>query len=263
MINSILPNTQTMYNALLNKDSNYEGIFFAGIKTTGIFCRPSCTARKPKKENVEYYSSVNEALQHGYRPCKVCHPLQYKGEVPSWLKLLLKEIDQNQSLKLKDVDLRRRGLDPARIRRWFKKNHGMTFQAYLRMLRINSAFGRIKHGEKVIESAFYGGYESLSGFTESFKKSTGFSPSKSKHKNVISITRILTPLGPMLAGATDEGICLLEFVDRRMLETQIKRLKKNLSSEFVPGNNKYFDELSHQLREYFDGERKVFDVPLY
>ncbi|MGB5849234.1 MAG: methylated-DNA--[protein]-cysteine S-methyltransferase, partial [Ignavibacteriaceae bacterium] len=63
--------------------------------------------------------------------------------------------------------------------------------------------------------------------------------------------------------ATDEGICLLEFVDRRMLETQIKRLKKNLSSEFVPGNNKYFDELSHQLREYFDGERKVFDVPLY
>ncbi|MBA7553025.1 Methylated-DNA--protein-cysteine methyltransferase [subsurface metagenome] len=103
----------------------------------------------------------------------------------------------------------------------------------------------------------------MSGFTESFKKSTGFSPSKSKHKNVISITRILTPLGPMLAGATDEGICLLEFVDRRMLETQIKRLKKYLHAELVPGNNKYFDELSFQLKEYFDGERKVFDVPLH
>ncbi len=263
MNNLILPNKNILYNALLNKDSNYEGIFFAGIKTTGIFCRPSCTARKPKKDNVEYFPSVNEALQHGYRPCKVCHPLQHKGEVPSWLKLLLKEIDQNQNLKLKDADLRKREIDPARIRRWFKKNHGMTFQAYLRMLRINSAFGRIKHGEKVIESAFNGGYESLSGFTESFKKSTGFSPSQSKHKNVISITRILTPLGPMLAGATDEGICLLEFVDRRMLETQIKRLKKYLHAELVPGNNKYFDELSYQLKEYFDGERKVFDVPLH
>ena len=178
MNNLILPNKNILYNALLNKDSNYEGIFFAGIKTTGIFCRPSCTARKPKKDNVEYFPSVNEALQHGYRPCKVCHPLQPKGEVPSWLKLLLKEIDQNQNLKLKDADLRKREIDPARIRRWFKKNHGMTFQAYLRMLRINSAFGRIKHGEKVIESAFSGGYESLSGFTESFKKSTGFSITK-------------------------------------------------------------------------------------
>lgn len=208
MINLILPNKNILYNALLKKDSNYEGIFFAGIKTTGIFCRPSCTARKPKKDNVEYFPSVNEALQHGYRPCKVCHPLQPKGEVPNWLILLLKEIDQNQNLKLKDADLKKREIDPARIRRWFKKNHGMTFQAYLRMLRINSAFGRIKHGEKVIESAFNGGYESLSGFTESFKKSTGFSPSQSKHENVITITRILTPLGPMLAGATDEGICI-------------------------------------------------------
>jgi len=263
MINLILPNKNILYNALLKKDSNYEGIFFAGIKTTGIFCRPSCTARKPKKDNVEYFPSVNEALQHGYRPCKVCHPLQPKGEAPSWLILLLKEIDQNQNLKLKDADLKKREIDPARIRRWFKKNHGMTFQAYLRMLRINSAFGRIKHGEKVIESAYNGGYESLSGFTESFKKSTGFSPSQSKHKNVITITRILTPLGPMLAGATDEGICLLEFVDRRMIETQIKRLKKYLHAELVPGNNKYFDELSYQLKEYFDGERKVFDVPLH
>lgn len=263
MNNSILPNKQIMYTALLNKDSNYEGIFFAGIKTTGIFCRPSCTARKPKKENVEYFSSVNEALQYGYRPCKVCHPLQYKGEVPGSLKLLMEEIEQNQNLKLKDADLRKRGLEPSRIRRWFKKNHGMTFQAYLRMLRINNAFGKIKHGEKVIESAFNGGYDSLSGFTESFKKSTGFSPSKSKHKNVISITRILTPLGPMLAGATDGGICLLEFVDRRMIETQIKRLKNYLHAELVPGNNKYFDDLSRQLKEYFDGERQAFDVPLH
>jgi AraC family transcriptional regulator of adaptative response/methylated-DNA-[protein]-cysteine methyltransferase len=252
-----------MYNALLDKDSNYEGIFFAGIKTTGIFCRPSCTARKPKIENVEYFPSVNEALQNGYRPCKVCHPLQHKGEIPPWLKILLKEIEENQNLNLKDADLRERGLEPARIRRWFKKNHGMTFQAYLRMLRINNAFRKIKHGEKVIESAYNGGYESLSGFTESFKKSTGFTPSKSKLKNVISITRILTPLGPMLAGATDDGICLLEFVDRRMLETQIKRLKKYLHAELIPGNNKYFDELSHQLKEYFDGVRKVFDVPLH
>jgi len=260
--NNILPREQTMYEALLKKDSEFEGIFFAGIKTTGIFCRPTCTARKPKKENVEYFPSIKTALHNGYRPCKVCHPLNLNGEFPNWINNLLNEIDQNQNIKLRDYDLRTKGIDPARIRRWFKKHYGMTFQSYLRLLRINSAFGRIKHGEKVVESAYELGYESLSGFTESFKKSTGFSPSKSKQNNIISVTRILTPLGPMLAGATEEGICLLEFVDRRMLETQIKRLKKYLNAEFVPGTNKYFDVLANQLREYFNNKRNHFDVPL-
>jgi AraC family transcriptional regulator of adaptative response/methylated-DNA-[protein]-cysteine methyltransferase len=257
-----LPDKDTMYRALLNKDSSFEGIFFVGVKTTGVFCRPTCTARKPKKENVDFFSSIREALQYGYRPCKVCNPMQFNGETPDWLKDLMKEIEEKKIVKFKDAELRERNIDPARIRRWFKKHHGMTFQSYLRLLRVNSAFGRIKHGEKVIESAYDLGYESLSGFAESFKKTTGFSPSDSKNKKIITITRILTPLGPMLAGAVDEGICLLEFVDRRMIETQIKRLKKYLNAEFVPGRNKHFDKLDKQLKEYFEGKRKEFDVPL-
>ena len=247
-----MPDRKTMYNALLNKDSSFEGIFFVGVKTTGVFCRPTCTARKPKEENVDFFSSTREALQNGYRPCKVCNPMQFNGETPDWLKELMKEIEQNKITKFKDADLRERNIDPARIRRWFKKHHGMTFQTYLRLLRVNKAFGQIKYGEKVLESAFDTGYESLSGFTEAFKKTTGFSPSQSKNKRIVNVTRLLTPLGPMLAGAVDEGICLLEFVDRRMLETQIKRLKKYLNAEFVPGQHKHFDELDKQLKEYFE-----------
>jgi len=262
-MNSVtLPDQKIMYNALLHKDSSFEGIFFVGVKTTGVFCRPTCTARKPKKENVEFFPSTKEALRYGYRPCKVCHPLQRNGETPAWLKGLLKEIEQNQVVKFKDADLRERNIDPARVRRWFKKYHGMTFQTYLRLLRINTAFGKIKHGEKVIESAYDLGYESLSGFAESFKKTTGFSPSKSKEKRIVTVTRILTPLGPMLAGVIDEKICLLEFVDRRMIETQIERLKKYLNAEFIPGQSKLFDELDKQLKEYFNGKRKKFDLPL-
>lgn len=262
MLNLFLPDRKTMYSALLNKDSSFEGIFFVGVKTTGIFCRPTCTARKPKPENVDFFSTVKEALQYGYRPCKVCNPLQLNGEAPIWLKSLLKEIEEKQISRITNSYLKERNIDPARVRRWFKKNHGMTFQTYLRLLRVNKAFGQIKYGDKVLESAFDTGYESLSGFAEAFKKTTGFSPSKSKKKNIISVTRVLTPLGPMLAGATEEGICLLEFVDRRMLETQIKRLKKIFDAEFIPGENKYFDELNKQLTEYFEGKRKEFNLPL-
>lgn len=257
-----LPDVDTMYNALLQKDSNFEGIFFVGVKTTGVFCRPSCTARKPKKKNIEFFSSTREALLQGYRPCKVCNPLEYKGELPYWLKPLMNEIKSNPEIRIKDQDLKKIGIDPNRVRRWFKKHHGMTFQSYLRTLRITKAFGRIKYGEKVIEAAFESGYESLSGFTGTFKKTTGFSPNKSTNNQLIKITRILTPLGPMLAGATEEGICLLEFIDRKMLETQLKRLKKLLKAEFLPGTNRKFDELYIQMNEYFNGKRKKFTIPL-
>jgi AraC family transcriptional regulator of adaptative response/methylated-DNA-[protein]-cysteine methyltransferase len=261
MINN-LPDETTMYEALLNKDSNFEGLFFVGVKSTGIFCRPTCTARKPKKANVEFFPSAREALLNGYRPCKLCHPIGNRGEAPEWLKSIMEEIDNQPDLRLKDSDLKIRGIDPNRVRRWFKKNYGMTFQTYLRTLRISQAFGRIKYGEKVIEAAYESGYESLSGFTESFKKTTGFSPVKSTQNQMIMITRILTPLGPMLAGATDKGICLLEFVDRRMIETQINRLKKLFKAALIPGSNKHFNELNKQIREYFDKKRKEFTIPL-
>ena len=261
-MNQPLPDSETLYAALLHRDSTFEGIFVVGVKTTGVFCRPTCRARMPKRENVEFFHSAQEALAHGYRPCKICTPLEYKGAPPAWLRPLLEEIDASPFLPLRDRHLRERGFDPSRVRYWFKKQHGVTFQEYLRMLRIGQAFGRIRHGEKVISTAFEAGYQSLSGFTDSFKKTADFSPSQSQENHLIPTTRILTPLGPMLAGATDEGVCLLEFIDRRMLETQLHRLSKLLHAKIVPGSHKYFHPLSRQLEEYFFGKRKAFDLPL-
>lgn len=257
-----LPEHEIMFAALIHKDSNFEGIFLAGVRTTGIFCRPTCTAKKPKPENVEFFGSAHEAILNGYRPCKICSPLSYQGTAPEWLSPLLAEIDQNPLIRIQSSDLRERGLDPSRVNTWFKKHHNMTFQAYLRSLRVGQAFGRIKYGEGVTATAFDSGYRSLSGFTDSFKKTTGFSPGKSLDERLIVTTRILTPLGPMLAGASEDGICLLEFVDRRMLETQLKRLNKYLNAEIVPGFSKHFEALNSQLEEYFSGQRRHFDIPL-
>jgi AraC family transcriptional regulator of adaptative response/methylated-DNA-[protein]-cysteine methyltransferase len=262
MIATTLPDDQAMYAALLHKDSSFEGIFFAAVKTTGIFCRPTCTARKPKPENVEYFASAREAIAHGYRPCKVCQPLCVQGATPDWLRVLLDEVGQNPQRRFKDVDLAGRGLEPSRVRRWFKKNHGITFQSYLRMLRINNAFGQIKYGEKIVDAAYDHGFESLSGFGEAFKRTTGFAPGESSGKQVITVTRVLTPLGPMLAGAVEDRLCLLEFTDRRMLETQISRLKRQLRAELAPGDCTLFRELHEQLQAYFAGSLKAFEIPL-
>lgn len=262
MITNLLPDRQTMYNALLSRDSSFEGIFFVGVKSTGIFCRPSCSAKKPKLENVEFFDSAKSAMLYGYRPCKLCRPLEVKGKFPEWMKALMTEIEKNPSIKIKDYNLLQKGISPHKLRRWFKNNLGMTFHSYLRTLRISNAFGRIKEGDKVIEAAYSADYDSLSGFNAIFKKTTGFTPKSSKNKNIVQVTRILTPLGPMLAGATEKGICLLEFVDRKMIETQLTRIRKIFKAELIPGHSKYFKDLREQIDEYFEGKRKKFDIPL-
>src|SRR5437773_1247438 len=71
----LLPPSETMYRALVNRDPSFEGIFFVGVRTTGIFCRPTCTAKKPARENVNFFATPSEALVSGYRPCLRCHPM--------------------------------------------------------------------------------------------------------------------------------------------------------------------------------------------
>ena len=257
-----LPAEDVLYDALLNKDSSFEGVFFVGVKTTGIFCRPTCTARKPKKENCSFFRTSKEALLYGFRPCKVCEPLQLNGDYPGQIKALIQVINSDPSVRFRAQDLRKRGIQPEKISRWFKKNMNMTFVAYQKSIRIGNAYGQIRMGEQVTGAAFGSGYDSLSGFTESFKKQTGFTPTESRQRRVIVTTRIPTPLGPMLACATEEGICLLEFVDRPMLETQLKRIEQLLRGKTMPGISKHFESLSMQLTEYFEGKRKLFTIPL-
>ena len=252
-----------MYEALVNKDSSFEGSFIAAVKTTGIFCRPTCTARKPKEENVEFFSNTKDAILHGYRPCKVCHPLEMLNETPEFVKNILQQINDRPYEKIKDWHLREKGIDPNKVRRWFLKNHGITFHTYQRMFRINSAFKKIQNGETITSTAFDSGYESMSGFHDSFKSIFGVSPSDSRQQQVIDITRMETPLGTMFACAVEQGICLLEFTDRKMLETELKALAKRLNATIVQGSNKHFVLLKQQLEEYFSGKRKVFSVPLF
>ncbi|WP_020527582.1 bifunctional transcriptional activator/DNA repair enzyme AdaA [Flexithrix dorotheae] len=251
------------YRALIEKNSQYLGIFYAGVKTTGIFCISTCRARKPKLENVVFYTSAKELLQHGFRPCKICQPTQNAYEPPEEVKKALQLTEAKPMEKVKDYHLRQHGISPEKIRRWFKKNHGITFQAYQRMTRINKAFQELKNGKNVTSSAFESGYDSLSGFGYTFKNLVGKTPENSKDKNVILIQRITTPLGPMFVCATDEGICLLEFTDRRMLETEFSDLQKRLNAVILVGENEFIIQLKQELEEYFSGTRSAFSVKLH
>jgi AraC family transcriptional regulator of adaptative response/methylated-DNA-[protein]-cysteine methyltransferase len=114
----------------------------------------------------------------------------------------------------------------------------------------------------VTDAAFASGYESLSGFHEAFRNVLGRNPTAAKGVPLLSIARIPTPLGPMVAAANDRALFLLEFADRRMLETQLKTLRRRLGCAFAPGTNAVLGQASRELAEYFAGRRRRFDVPL-
>src|SRR5262245_52138260 len=110
-----LPSFDEMYRALSSRDGSYDGLLFACVRTTGIFCRPTCHARKPKPENVEFAPTIQEALDRGYRPCRLCDPIGSAAADPNWLAPLLADLRTRPDLRLRDQELRARGLDPVQV----------------------------------------------------------------------------------------------------------------------------------------------------
>ena len=256
-----LPPADVMFRAFESRDTDYDGVFVTAVRTTGIFCRPTCPARKPKRENVEFFSTVADALSAGYRACLRCRPMEPQGSTPGWARTLLEAVEADPARRWTDQDLRGRQLDPARVRRWFQRNHGITFHAYSRARRLASALSHLTEGEALTQIAHEHGYESLSGFRDAFTRAFGMTPG-SPGKGQVVLKRLNTPLGPMVAGANDDGICLLEFSDRRMLETQLRRVGKRFGQAPVPGDHALIDRLEGQLDQYFKGTVQGVRPPL-
>jgi AraC family transcriptional regulator, regulatory protein of adaptative response / methylated-DNA-[protein]-cysteine methyltransferase len=261
MITSTLPPRDEMLRAFQQRDSSYEGVFVTAVKTTGIFCRPTCTARRPNPENVEFFATPRDALFAGYRPCLRCSPLEIAGAAPEWLKPVLDAVTAEPERRWRDADIAAMGVAPERVRRWFKTHHEMTFQAYCRARRLGAALREIGEGEHVTDAAFEQGWESLSAFTDAFRRVFGAPPTGVRAVTPLVTRRILTPLGPMVACATGDGLCLLEFAERRMLKGQLRRVRRALGAVPTPGNNAVLEQAARELDAYFAGTLKTFTVP--
>lgn len=253
------------YHALIEKDSNYEGVFFVGVKTTGVFCRPTCPARKPKFENCEFFENAQDALIASYRPCKRCTPLSHPGEASDIIKTLVDMIENHPEKRWTDKDFEALSTDSVTARRHFKKRFGMTFVQYARARRMGIAFKQIRQGTSVIHLQIDSGYESGSGFRDAFYKIMGSAPSKACDQShlILKASMIDTPLGPMIAISDDKSLYLLEFADRRGLEKEIERLRKRQKAAIIPGSADPITMIEQELKLYFLGKLKSFKTPLY
>jgi AraC family transcriptional regulator of adaptative response/methylated-DNA-[protein]-cysteine methyltransferase len=258
---SQLPPIKEMQAAYLHRKAAYDGLFFLGVRTTGIFCRPTCPARKPLPKNVEYFRTQQEALRSGYRPCLRCRPMDIDSQ-PRWVAELLQEVERDPATRITEWQLQKRGIDPGTARRHFLKHYGMTFQAYARSRRLAAALQQIRAGKSTTAVAMETGYESESGFRAAFARTFAAVPSNGRHQDCVFLSWMPSPLGPLVAGATSQGVCLLEFSDRRLLETQIQSVRKCFQVPVVPGDNHHLKQLMIELTGYFSGQVKRFSVPL-
>ncbi|HEX3435257.1 MAG TPA: methylated-DNA--[protein]-cysteine S-methyltransferase [Pseudacidobacterium sp.] len=253
-----LPSRKAMEQAYLSSDSSYDGIFYIAVKTTGIFCLPSCKAKKPLPENVKFFATIKEALFAGFRPCLRCKPMEQQAATPDWIRRVLHAVDAEPGRRFTDQDLRALDSDPVRVRRYFAKHFGLTFQAYCRGRRLSRALESIRNGSTLDNAVFDAGFASHSGFRESFANTFGQPPGRFDALDPIQLAWIDTPLGPMIAGGVRNGLCLLEFTDRRMLETEMRFLRKHFSTATVPGESPHHALLREDLQAYFAGQGTTF-----
>ncbi len=173
-----------MWEAVKNNDKDFDGIFFYGVKTTGIFCRPSCKSKLPKTENVCFFKTAAEARKAGFRPCKRCRSdlLEYNPIV--YIAKDTKNSIDNTEIENININFNSFGVTSRRLNDIFKHQYGTTPKKYMDTIKINKAKAMLKNTDKkIIDIAYCLGFSNQSSFNRFFKKFTEKTPSEYRKEN--------------------------------------------------------------------------------
>jgi AraC family transcriptional regulator of adaptative response/methylated-DNA-[protein]-cysteine methyltransferase len=170
---------EDMLTALHDRDGSYDGLFWIGVRTTGIYCLPSCRAKKPLLKNVTFFATRQQAIDAGLRGCKRCRAEFYPNTSPPWLEHVLALMRSALSNRLNETHLSETaGVDISTIRRYFKQYLNTTPMAYHRRMRLKYASQLLRSGTSYLAAAYECGFESSNGFRDAFIKEFGQPPGR-------------------------------------------------------------------------------------
>lgn len=221
----------------LAKDRRFDGQFLTGVHSTGIYCRPSCPARPPKRENVRFYASAAEAEAAGLRACKRCAPGRQSNEEAAVLAAIDEIRQAEDGTPTLDELAQLTGYSPAHFQRLFKRSTGLSPAAYARALREERARDALSSGERVTHAIYEAGYAAPSRFYDGQKGKLGMAPGAwldGGRGVTIHWAVVQTSLGPMLVAATRKGVCRLAFGEDR--DSLVRRFPK---AELVEGGAEF------------------------
>jgi AraC family transcriptional regulator of adaptative response/methylated-DNA-[protein]-cysteine methyltransferase len=255
-----LPDPDTLYTALLAKDPAYDGRAYVSVRTTGIFCRFACPARKPLRKNCVFHSTPGACLEAGFRPCKRCHPLNQTGD--PLVEALLAALDRDPARRWREADLLAMGYDPSTVRRAFKRHFAMSFLDMARQRRLREGFTSLSETGSVTEAQLDAGFESPSAFRAAFARALGVAPGSLRTGARLQADWIDTSLGPMVAVSDARALYLLEFSDRKALPAELKALMRDAKGDLGLGRPAPTELAARELAAFMDGKGARFTVPL-
>jgi len=217
---------ETAWAAFMRRDRRWDGRIIGAVHTTGIYCKPSCPARRPKRENVTFYSSCEEARAAGFRACMRCKPDEVgrDREAVAQAVKLIERAEETPTLAELSAAV---GYAPHHFQRLFKRDLGISPAEYARGLRNQRTQSALKANGRVTDAVYEAGYSGPSSFYSDAKERLGMTPSAWRdggRGETIRWTHFDSPLGQMLIAATTKGICRLTFDDS---EQSLRRLFPN------------------------------------
>ncbi len=256
--------TEAYWKAVTANDARFDGVFFLGVKTTGIYCRPSCRARTPKRENVAFFPTTESAEKFGLRACLRCKPQEIKGVDPQIVKLLKacellgKEDAIDLKLLAEELDL-----SPFHLQKSFKDVFGVSPKKYSELKRMERFKNELKNGSDVTTAMYDAGFGSSSRLYEKASETLGMTPTEYKKGGKgmkINYTITDCELGRILVARTIKGLCNVAFAD------DDDELVSNLNHEFP--NAEILKDASvlkgfvDEILKHLSGEKKRLDLPL-
>jgi len=257
-----LPDHKTLYTALIARDESYEGHAFVCVSTTGVFCRLSCPARKPKLENCQFYATIVECMEAGYRPCKRCKPLIPIASCEPLIAELVAALEQNPDKRWGEEHITAMGYDLSTVRRSFKRQFGITFLEMARLERLRNGFDSLASGHPVITAQHNAEFASASAFRVAFAKLLGCSPGDLRKEGTLLADWIKTPLGDMIAVSSKKHLHLLEFTERKALASELAKLRKASGNSLGLGRYAPTEQVKSELAAYFSGASAEFHTPV-
>lgn len=204
------------WEAVVARDSKRDGEFFFAVSSTGVYCRPSCAARRPRRENVQFFRTPEAAEQAGYRACLRCRPRAFTGNAESdWVRAICRFIEQHldEPLTLGRLAEEFRQ-SPFRLQRRFKATLGITPREYADSIRLKSLKRGLQAGDSVTRAMYDAGYGSSSRLYERTASQLGMTPDRYRRGAIAATIRYTcadSALGRMMVAATDRGICAIQF----------------------------------------------------
>jgi AraC family transcriptional regulator of adaptative response/methylated-DNA-[protein]-cysteine methyltransferase len=263
-------NEATAWETILQRDASADDRLLYGVTTTGIYCRPSCPSRRPKRDNVAFFSSAEAAERAGFRACQRCKPNQAKspnGAVERARDFIDSHISDfgDERITL-DVLGEAAGLSPYHLQRKFKEKLGLTPSQYMRARKSERLKGELKRGETVSRASYGAGYGSSSRVYDDADSRLGMTPATYRRGGAgARIEYVIAPtsLGTLLVGATDRGICAVTLGD------DAKTLEAALEREYPAAMRARVADPDSSLRRWVedivaavDGGTSRVDVPL-